>query len=450
MDYSLDALCIQADLIVVRSDLSYAPGQIVIRDGRIEEVGKAQPAAQASAAQIVLHGVALLPGLINAHTHLEFSDMHEPLPAQQGFVEWVGSVLRHRQMRGSQSAHSMSESIALGLAESANCGVAALVDIVTPPWTPRLFQIACERARLLISDPSPSKEHPLLDKKQLEVLQRSLSSAMRLPKVIACLEQLGLTEDRRTALEAWSQSVWPQRSTLPAGVLHDLAVSPHAPYSTPDVTWRRVLQLAGDEQALAAMHIAESAQERQWLDSSDGIMAEMRRRFGVIDDHVPPDLVTSLIDALACSPHGLLIHGNYLTQAEIEHAARFRDRTSVVYCPRTHAHFGHRAYPLEQLLEHNIRVIFGTDSRSSNPDLNIWQEARTALRRHPSLSPKTAFDAITSSAAQAIGLEEQLGSLMPGRLARLNYLPIRDASLAMDEQMRDWFENCKHPIPLVS
>jgi cytosine/adenosine deaminase-related metal-dependent hydrolase len=69
-----------------------------------------------------------------------------------------------------------------------------------------------------------------------------------------------------------------------------------------------------------------------------------------------------------------LIHGNYLTQHEIELAAKYRERLSMVYCPRTHVHFQHSPYPLNAMRQAGLRVVLGTDSRASSPDLNLWQE----------------------------------------------------------------------------
>ena len=130
-------------------------------------------------------------------------------------------------------------------------------------------------------------------------------------------------------------------------------------------------------------------------------------------------------------------------------AAR-RDRLSVVVCPRTHRHFQHRDYPLAEFAKRGIRVVFGTDSRSSNPDLNLWQEARAALAQHDWLWPSEALAAISDQAAEALGCEAHYGTLRSGRVAAINVVPLACAAgrLDIEQHLAGWFENVTHPIPL--
>ncbi len=86
-------------------------------------------------------------------------------------------------------------------------------------------------------------------------------------------------------------------------------------------------------------------------------------------------------------PNVLVIHGNYLDAEELDYLAG-RDNFTVVYCPRTHSYFGHRRYPITELLRRGIRVALGTDSRASNPDLNLLSDLRHAARHHPEIAPR--------------------------------------------------------------
>lgn len=441
---------IQADVIIASSHQHFAPGQVEIKDGRIVEVtGRLESTADA-----VLDGHALLPGLVNPHTHLEFSDLKSPLSSGENFPEWVGCVLAQRRERGTQSSQQLARTLALGLHESQRCGVAALVDVVTPPWSPNLLQV--ERILQTQSQNENPPElglvlHPALPRNCQHKLLPQLPSGRNLPHVIACIEQLGLTADRIEHVTRWREELlslpisdWPAR-------LHSIGISPHAPYSTPELVWSECARLASEQQRLIAMHIAESPAEREWLDSGTGPFAAMLERFGIGKPQPLPNLIAALCDALAQAPHALLVHGNYLTTAEIDHLSTLRDRISVVYCPRTHLHFGHAAYPLSILHQRGVRVLFGTDSRSSNPDLNLWQEARCALAQHPWLAPSAALSAISDSAAGAVGLEGQFGSLQVDAVAALNVLPL-PADMRPDnieDLLATCFDNQANPQPLV-
>jgi cytosine/adenosine deaminase-related metal-dependent hydrolase len=122
---------------------------------------------------------------------------------------------------------------------------------------------------------------------------------------------------------------------------------------------------------------------------------------------------------LARGPRALVIHGNLLDDKELAFVAGQRERMSVVYCPRTHAYFDHPPHPLPKLLAAGARVALGTDGRVSNPDLNLLAEARFVASKFPSIAPAEALAMITLRAAEALGLEREVGSLEPGKRADL-------------------------------
>jgi cytosine/adenosine deaminase-related metal-dependent hydrolase len=89
----------------------------------------------------------------------------------------------------------------------------------------------------------------------------------------------------------------------------------------------------------------------------------------------------------------------------------------VVYCPRTHAYFGHGRYPLAEMLAAGVNVALGTDSRASSPDLNLLEEMRHAARLHPGVTPASIVRLGTLAGARALGRERRVGSLRPGKQA---------------------------------
>ena len=101
---------------------------------------------------------------------------------------------------------------------------------------------------------------------------------------------------------------------------------------------------------------------------------------------------------------------------------------SAIYCPRTHAWFAHDPYPLEEMLAAGVNVAFGTDSRASSPDLNLLEEMRAVARRHPAVPTAKIVEMGTLSGARALGLDKELGTLEPGKLARFAVVELPEAA----------------------
>jgi cytosine/adenosine deaminase-related metal-dependent hydrolase len=111
----------------------------------------------------------------------------------------------------------------------------------------------------------------------------------------------------------------------------------------------------------------------------------------------------------------LLAHVNYLDEAELEILAA--GRASVVYCPRTHAYFGHAPHRFREMLSRGINVALGTDSCASAPDLNVVEDLRQVYAMDPTAPAHELWQLITTRAAQAIGQEGALGAITPGKAA---------------------------------
>lgn len=99
---------------------------------------------------------------------------------------------------------------------------------------------------------------------------------------------------------------------------------------------------------------------------------------------------------------------------------------SVVYCPRTHAFFGHTEHPWQEMLARGVNVTLGTDSRASNPDLNLWNEVRFLADRYPDVPAATLLGLVTRNAASALGIEADRGTLAEGKAADLAVFGLGD------------------------
>jgi len=174
------------------------------------------------------------------------------------------------------------------------------------------------------------------------------------------------------------------------------------------------------------MHLAESAAELELLRSNSGPLVERLKELSAWYPGSLPRGIRPLdyLEMLSAAHKTLVIHGNFLVRDEMEFIAARRDRMSVVYCPRTQAFFPHGAYPLAEMLASGVRVAVGTDSRASNPDLSVLSELRHVARQHPGIAPEEILKMGTVYGAEALGLGDQLGSLLPGKKAAIAIVPL--------------------------
>jgi cytosine/adenosine deaminase-related metal-dependent hydrolase len=138
-----------------------------------------------------------------------------------------------------------------------------------------------------------------------------------------------------------------------------------------------------------------------------------------------------ILAMLSAAHRSLIIHGNYLTDAQLDLIATSRESVAVVYCPRTAAAFGHPPHPIERCLERGIRVFFGTDSRASSPDLRLLEDLKAAYAAHPALGPRVLWEAATVGPREFLGLAKDRGTLCVGSRGPLAV--IRSENLPADD-----------------
>jgi aminodeoxyfutalosine deaminase len=351
------------------------------RIAAIESRSTSEPAVE-------LGNVAILPGLVNAHTHLEFSDLTAPLGSPgMPFADWIRRVVAYRRNRTDDERRAAAVA---GLRESSRFGVTNLGEIATAGWPVEAF----------------------------------LADADKLPSATVFLEAIGLQPERiESAINAARDHV-----ALAAKHRMRIGVSPHAPYSVhPDLV-RKLAGLSSVAGVPLAMHLAESPEELELLATGGGPLRDLLVEFDAWD----PNAIRSdsrpldYLRILASAHRSLVIHGNYLSDEEVAFVSAHAPRMAIVYCPRTHAYFGHAPYPLAKLLESGALVALGTDSRASNPDLNLLAEMRAVFTRDI-VDPQRIVEMAAINGARALGCDGEIGRIAPGKQADLAIVRLANA-----------------------
>ena len=347
---------------------------LLIVDGHATLIDR--PSAQA----IDLWDVCIVPAFVNAHTHLEFSDLQNPIAYESTFASWIANVLAHRRKQHEAQPPSSFQSarrqtILQGLQESWRAGCATIVDMVTEPWSVE---------DIFASDRS-------LQNRSLHSLPNWESELT----LFALPEVLGVVAERASRTLKFAQQVQANHHSEQSALAVRFGVSPHAPYSTPVGLVEQSVQLANQNNQLVSMHLAETREEIEFLEQGTGPLADMLSRFAPSPVTFVPRSIQDYLQILSTAKRSFVVHGNYLTAENIAFIQRHRDHMAVVYCPRTHAYFQHEPHPWIELLDQGIQVFLGTDSLASNPDLNILSEARFLFQQHPSADPNVLLSMIT-------------------------------------------------------
>ena len=374
-----------------------------LRDGVLEiddlgVVAAVRPGPDADA--IDLGGVAIAPALVNAHVHLEFSDLPRPIGPPAPFSRWLKQVVAHRRDR----AGDATPAIAAGLAEAARTGTAAVGEIATADLPDEAY--------------APDGPDAVLFREVIGPRAETWDELLRGAETHLDRANSGPDAKDRLRLRG------PPKPQACAGRRLAFGLSPHAPHTVPQGLFERLVRLAVGRGAAVATHLAETAAERELLADGTGDLVDLMRAVDLWRPDLHPRGRRPLdwIETLAAAPRGLVVHGNYLDDEELD-ALAAAPSLALVYCPRTHAYFGHPPHPFRKLLDRGGRVALGTDGRSSNPDLDLWSEARFVRRLHPDLPTGTLLEMVTRAAAEALGLADRRGTLAPGRPA--DFLAVR-------------------------
>jgi cytosine/adenosine deaminase-related metal-dependent hydrolase len=352
---------------------------VAVDRGRIVALSRRRPADGTT--EVDLGEVAILPGLVNAHTHLELSYLRDQVPPSSTFVAWVRDVMSARGTRPDPDSPEILGAVDRAIDEAIACGTAVVGDI----------------SNTLVTF-GPLARSPLAAIVFYELIRFN-------------------TPDARAVVERASQTL----ETLAPTERVRASLAAHAPYSVAPLVFRAIRQAVDrDPFSACSVHLSESAEEMEFIRTGGGPWRAMLEELGSWDPTwVPPGgtPVQFLDESGFLDGRVLAVHGVQMNAADLQRlAAR---GTTLVTCPRSNGHTGAGAPPLDEFYHSGVRVAVGTDSLASTPDLNVFAELATMRALAPSVPAAALLDSATRQGSRALGFDADFGAIESGKLARL-------------------------------
>jgi cytosine/adenosine deaminase-related metal-dependent hydrolase len=383
-----------ADWVLPISDAPINGGTVALDDGRIVSVTRRE-----GAEDVALGRVAVLPGLVNAHTHLELSHLRGRIPSASSFLEWVRPMLAARRERSRVDGPSMLMAAEEGIRQARTSGTSVIGDVSNTLASVALLRRANMPACVF---------HELIGFTGLQADDQVASA--------------------RRALDA-----------VDAGKDVRLSLAPHAPYSVSPALFTAIRRDLDDHQGdgpVSTVHLGESPEEIELLKKGTGPWRQLLEELGVWNEEW---------QAPQCSPVKYLSEVGFLTNSVLAvHGVQFEGEdldllrtlgVTLVSCPRSNRHVGVGSPPLEAFYAMEVDVAFGTDSLASVDDLSMFSELAEARRIAPKVPARTLLESATLKGATALGFGDQFGSIEPGKRAALIAVRVPDGVIDVEEYL---------------
>ncbi len=330
---------------------------------------------------------ALLPGLINAHCHLDYTCLRGKIPPAKSFTDWIRAI---NAAKAKLSADDYVASINEGFAEAKRFGTTTIANLTA------------------------------------------------FPELIAKID-----EPIRTW---WFAELIDVRSCNRANEIVDLAVellrskkhrglAPHALFTASARLFRRCEEIAERENILLTTHLAESREEMSMFHDGSGplfeFMKEIGRSTGDCGRSTPLEKFVGALGDRTLPQNWIIAHVNELSESDFDLLAT--SRFHVVHSPRSHGYFAHSPFPFGRLRALGFNICLGTDSLASNENLSLFAEMRAFQRNEPGVPPDEIFGMVTVKAARALKQQDALGRIRPGFHADLTSIPCSGLRNLFDE-----------------
>src|SRR5947208_15041838 len=358
-----------------------APAGSVVDVGKFPEVS-----AQYSGQRIIdLGEQALLPGLINAHCHLDYTCLRGKIPRQKSFTDWIRAI---NTEKSKLSPEDYIVSINEGFAEAKRFGTTTIANLTAFPELIRRFPGPPIRTwwfAELIDVRGPYRTNELVD---------------------SAIESLKFAQN--------------------------CGLAPHALFTASKNLYQRCEE-AG-KNVLLTTHLAESREEMEMFRDGSGPLYEFMKSIGrPMEDCGDETPLERLFDAPPSTSlttgsgralqNWIVAHLNELAESDFDLLETAKRRFHVVHSPRSHGYFAHSRFPFEKLRALGLNICLGTDSLASNENLSLFAEMRAFQRSEPQISPDKILEMVTVNAALALHQENALGRIRPGFRADLISIP---------------------------
>jgi len=374
---------VRAKKVVTMDGLPIENGAVAIDGNRITAVGPWTDLKSIGAAEIFdLGEIALLPGLINSHCHLDFTVLAGRLKPQRSFADWIRQII---SARNELSSEDYLASISAGIAEARRWGTTSILNIESLPT-------------LLSQMPRPSLRIGWFA--ELIDVQPRCSSEALVENTISFFE--GKTD-------------W----------LGGFGLGPHTPYTVSPELLRKAIAVAQRDNLRLTMHLAESAEEMQMFRDGCGPLFELLQGLGrsMEDCQAGKTPLAVALDHATLDERWVIAHLNELTEDDFERLAR-GPRFHIAHCPCSARYFQHQPFALRRLLDLGFNICLGTDSLASNSSLSLFAEMRALQHAHSWLEAQKILQMVTVNGARALGSESSLGRIRAGSYADLIAIPI--------------------------
>ncbi len=369
---------------VFGADGQWKQQTVIVTDeaGRIQDL---LPRNQADPALVDFRPGALIPGFINAHCHLELSHMKGRIPTGTGLISFIKSVVTERDIE----PETIQNAIALADAEMQEAGIMAVGDISNVADSFEQKETSQLRYYTFVE---------VFDFMQNQLCESSFQKAL----------------DIFEALK------------LPPG--HEKSLVPHAPYSVSPELFQKIREFHSKRQVLS-LHNQEIKDEDDMFISGKGGLIPFFESFGFDLSHFRATGETSLRYALLQLPDQvplLLVHNTRTLSEDILWAMEKNSNLYWVSCPNANLYIENQLPQYDTFREHNARIALGTDSLASNWQLSILEEIKTLKKYKSYLPTLELLSWATKNGAQALQMDEQLGSLEIGKQPGILHLDLRE------------------------
>jgi aminodeoxyfutalosine deaminase len=390
-------MIIRARTVVTMDGAPIENGAVVVSGNRIDNVGKFDEVKARNAGQIVdLSEQALLPGLINAHCHLDYTCLRGKIPPPKTFADWIRAI---NAEKARLSPKDYLASINEGFAEAKRFGTTTIANLTAFP------------------DLIPQIHAPIRTCWFAELID------VRASKHANEIVDLAIESVRQARPE-------PVLSAAEGGAPWGLA--PHALFTASKNLFECCEEIARRENVLLTTHLAESREEMEMFHEASGPLYEFLKGIGrPMDDCGNETPLEQFIGArlprrAGCGralPRWIVAHLNELTESDFELLENAKGQFHVVHCPRSHDYFKHSHFPFKRLDSLGFNICLGTDSLASNEDLSLFAEMRVFQRSQPGISPDEILKMVTVNPAMALHREKMIGRIRPGFCADLIAIP---------------------------